>query len=588
MQRKTSATSTKSHPRIPPEHDGVQVNHCKSPICPNYGIAPRQSSVRGSNNYILDSRNKGISSCICTTCKEGFPLKSNLGIAEEIERIAAYLSPPSAVCCRNDACANHTDQVPVSTVGAYASFGKTAIGNPRWRCGACGKTFSQNIKATARQRESHKNKTIFKLLVNKMPVRRIIEVADIHPKTFYHRLDFLHRQCQAFAAHRERGLANLPIRRLYIGVDRQVYLVNWVVRKDKRNIQLSAIAAVDNEHGYCFGMHLNFDPSLDSEAIQAEVEKNGDLGMPYPHRRFARLWLNADHDDASEKSVTSKRRKLGLLSEIDETYAAALERDDIESPDVPSPVARLPEYGMQIHGEYTMYAHFFFLKRLLGNVQKWRFFIDQDSGLRAACLSAFHDEIRARTADVFYVRIARHMTVDEKRHMCNDAKALLAQAKVAHPGMKPQEVKLLLIKERLARMSPHGKWRDRWLDHPFPTMSEPEKAVAYLTDLGDYDEDHQAWLYNKASLHGVDSFFNQIRRRLSLLERPLRSKSNKGRIWNGYSPYNPGNVAKVLDIMRTVHNYILTGKHGKTPAELLGLAQAPLDYEDIIYFPSTD
>ena len=53
-----------------------------------------------------------------------------------------------------------------------------------------------------------------------MPIRRIIEVADIDPNAFYHRLDFLHRQRQAFAAHRERALANLAIRRLYIGVDR--------------------------------------------------------------------------------------------------------------------------------------------------------------------------------------------------------------------------------------------------------------------------------------------------------------------------------------------------------------------------------
>ena len=75
-----------------------------------------------------------------------------------------------------------------------------------------------------------------------------------------------------------------------------------------------------------------------------------------------------------------------------------------------------------------------------------------------------------------------------------------------------------------------------------------------------------------------------MRRRLSFLERPIHSKTNKGRIWYGYSPYDPGNVIKVLDIMRTVHNYILTGKDSKTPAERLGLAQAPLDYEDIIYF----
>ena len=133
-------------------------------------------------------------------------------------------------------------------------------------------------------------------------------------------------------------------------------------------------------------------------------------------------------------------------------------------------------------------------------------------------------------------------------------------------------------------MTAHGKWQDRWLDHPFPTMGEPEKAVAYLTDLGDYDEDHKAWLYNKASLHGVDSFFNQVRRRLSLLERPIHSKSNKGRIWNGYSPYNPGNVTKVLDIMRTVHNYVLPARMAKRRPNVLDLLKHRLDYENIIYF----
>jgi hypothetical protein len=225
----------------------------------------------------LDSRNKDISSCICTSCGEGFPLKSTLGIAAEVERMASYRLPPGTVRCRNEACANHCDRVAVGTAGAYASFGKIAIGNPRWR--VCGKTFSHDARATARQREHRKNKAIFKLLINKMPVRRIIEVAGIDPNTFYRRRDFLHRQCQAFAAHRERALANLVIRRLYLGVDRRDYLVNRLVRKDKRNIQRSAIAAVDNEHGYCFGVRLNFN------------------SLPHPHpspfgipRRSPELW----------------------------------------------------------------------------------------------------------------------------------------------------------------------------------------------------------------------------------------------------------------------------------------------------------
>jgi transposase-like protein len=186
------------HPRIPPEYSDIQVNFCKSPVCRNYGVPAEQTSVRGKNSYTLESRNEGISGCLCTACGEEFPLKSNLGIMEEVERMASYLSPLDILCCRHNACANYRNQVPVGTVGAYASFGKTAIGNPRWRCNVCAKTFSRNIKATARQRDHHKNKTIFKLLVNKMPVRRIIEVADIDPNTFYHRLDFLHRQSRRY------------------------------------------------------------------------------------------------------------------------------------------------------------------------------------------------------------------------------------------------------------------------------------------------------------------------------------------------------------------------------------------------------
>ncbi|MFT5085503.1 MAG: hypothetical protein ACI9Y1_003564 [Lentisphaeria bacterium] len=302
---------------------------------------------------------------------------------------------------------------------------------------------------------------------------------------FFQHQTYLHARVPRVNCVHECGVKLLDVN--YFGVDRQDYLANWLVRKDKRNVQLSAITTVYNEHSYCFGMHLNFDPSLDGE-----VEANGDLGMAYPHRRFARLWLNADHDLASKKSMATKRRKIGLQTQIDEAYEAASQSDDIESTDESSPGQRLPEYGMHAHGEYTMYGHFFFLKRRLSNVKKWRLFIDQDPGLRAACLSAFHDEIRSRTADVFYVRITKDMTVDEKRHRHNDTKTLFEQAKVAHPGMKLQEIKLMLIKECLAHMTPHGKWQDQWFDHPFPTIGEPDKAVAYLTDLNDYEEDHKA------------------------------------------------------------------------------------------------
>lgn len=129
-----------------------------------------------------------------------------------------------------------------------------------------------------------------------------------------------------------------------------------------------------------------------------------------------------------------------------------------------------------------------------------------------------------------------------------------------------------------------GPWRDRWVFHPLPTMAEPEKAVCYLTDFKDYDEDHLAWLYNKGSLHGVDSWFNQIRRRSSLLERGIPSRGNTGRRWYGYSPYKPEQIGEMLTILRACHNYIWVPEGRQdTPTMRLGLAKAPLDYNEIIY-----
>ena len=53
----------------------------------------------------------------------------------------------------------------------------------------------------------------------------------------------------------------------------------------------------------------------------------------------------------------------------------------------------LPKDGMQVRGEHTMYGHFFFLRKLLDNTEKVRFFLDQDSAFRAAYLSAFSDRV---------------------------------------------------------------------------------------------------------------------------------------------------------------------------------------------------
>lgn len=582
----SSANSVQS-PRIPPKIQSLQYNFCKNPKCTNYGVEPPQTSTRGvSGSYAIAGGGKGFPLLKCTCCGETPPLKSNIGITEEIERISSYLKitqVKSNRSCPNSDCTNHS--VPVGTKKAYRSFGTAASGAKRYQCAICHKTFSIP-KPTQGQHETHYNIEIFKLLVNKVPLSRIVNILEISWEVLYNRIDFIHRQCLAFAADRENQLKDLPIERLYLAIDKQDYEVNWTERKDKRNIVLSAMGSADNATGYVFGIHPNFDHTLDKTAIEQDAIAIQDASKAEPFKKYARLWLESDYEKAS-KTYKSKKPTATLTDEINETYNVANQREDIEAFDVKTAQQKLPNYGLQVRAEYTMIAHFYFLKNLMGNVGKWRFFMDQESGIRSACLSAFKDEITQKRTEAFYVKIEKNFTVDEKRKFKANSKKSFDAIQATYPQLSEEAIKLEMLKQEIQSVTPLGSWKDKWVKHPLPSMSESNKAMCWLTEHQDFDLNHQAWLYNKASLHGIDSFFEKIRRRIAMFERPVHSSANNGRTWNGYAAYNPAMVVKMLEIFRVVHNFIDTRKEDgekTTPAMRLGLAKAPLDYKTILYF----
>ncbi len=580
--------------RVPPAIDGIQVNFCKNPTCANFGVPPKVGSKRGGSrtspppapgmgDYVVVAAGKGFPVLKCKLCGEYPPIKSNLGIAEEVARLSSYLYRYSEPTCPNPACLNHG--VGISAGAAYYhAFGLTDIGSQRYRCRRCGKTFSVG-KSTRRQRMPHKNRDVFMDLMNKAPFNRICEKHSINISTVYRKLDFIHQQCLAFVAAREQKLADgMPIPRLYLATDRQDYAINWSFRKDKRNVVLHAVGTADQEAGYVFGMHLNFDAALDSGAVEKAALACADYAVAYPHRRHARLWLQGDYAEAVAKSVKRPAASGTLEAEISGTYETAVRRDDVEVFEAPSREEQLPLRGMQVHAEYTLYGHFIHLRRLLPGVEKFRFYLDQDSGMRAACLAGFQPEIAARRADAFYVRIQKETTTTQKRAAVYSAKRRFQLAQDEHPGLREDEVKVLMMMDEISRMREIGPWADRWATHAQPTSSEPEKAMCYLTDYGDLDPSHLARLYLRASLHPIDRFFQQVRRRLSLLERPIGTASKAGRTWYGYSAYRPESIVKVLEIFRVYYNYCLAGQDKKTPAMRLGLAKAVIDPQEILYF----
>lgn len=581
--------SSKAHERIPSAIHGIQVNFCKNPHCQNYGVpasSEPQRVGRGAgarrDKYRVGMNMGPVRPILrCQLCGESLPMKSNQGIFEELIRISAYIDRP---CCPTTSCPNYGLSLEGNRE-LYQAFGSAKSGAKRYRCKACGATFSSRRPGipTKLHKKPHKNATVFRALVNKAPFRRICEMADISSPTLYDKIDFLHRQCLAFIAEREKHLPNRKAPRAYVGVDRQEYTLNWPDRNDRRNSSLWAVGSADNVTGYVFGVHLNHDHSLDLQDIERDALASGDYQMTQPFRKYARLWLKGEYLESVQRSRGILSSSTGSLpGDISTRYAQALQRGDIETPDEFTSDFVLPPRGVQVHAAYTIYAHFLLLRRLLGSVEKTRFFLDQDSGMRAGCLAAFEDMIKQRRCDAFYVRINSMLSIDERRRVVRQTRQAFEKVKGAHPGLTDSRIKLMMLKESLTQVAAFGKWQDKWVFHPFPSMSEPAKAMCYLTDIQGYDDDHKAWLYNKASLHAIDRFFMMARRRLQLLERPLTG-GRPGQRFYIYSPYDPEIVAKVLDIFRVWYNYIFhVGK--QTAATRLGLAKGPVTYEDIIYY----
>ena len=288
-------------PRIPPTIAGLQYNFCKNIECSQFGLISNNKPKSKSHKkpYTFVSGGKNYPLLKCNECGESPPLKSNHGIVSEINRISGYLKPEKDVYCSNKDCENHT--VPLGTEKAYRSFGKTRGGASRYQCKKCFKTFSIPLP-TQYQHDTHQNKMIFKMLVNKVALARIVNMLEISWEVLYHRMDFIHKQCLAFAASRERNLKYLPIERLHLAVDRQDYVVNWTERKDKRNVILSSVASADNKTGYIFGIHPNFDATVNREEIEADAKLCGDHKFPPPHRVYPQYWLEADYRESLKKN----------------------------------------------------------------------------------------------------------------------------------------------------------------------------------------------------------------------------------------------------------------------------------------------
>ncbi|MBO9193368.1 IS1 family transposase [Rhizobium sp. 16-449-1b] len=562
--------------RLPLPYQGVNVNFCKNPHCPNFGIEAELEDQRGrsssnSRSAYRVTGKKSESDLLCMTCGGYSVVKSNKAVWEEFERHLQALALPHGHRCTKVTCSNHTKPLD-SHPGEYYRHGTNASGDLRYRCRECRTTFSA-AKGHARQRTSHENKTVFQLLVAKVALTRIAQVTGLNIKTVYDKIDFIHGQCVKFVAERERRLPTMDLGDMRLCTDMQDYMVNWPTKRLRKTIQFRAIATSCLNTGYVLACHPQLDLRLSTVEVQKLVNECGDLLKRPAFREYARLWNFEDYASALQLPE-------GAFLPV---------REDQESPEHMTDDRQLPKQGAMVHIDYLAIGHFRYLRHLLGRADRVTFTLDADPGLPTAVLASWVDKAMAKKLDVAVMSFDKNATIDEKNDSVAKSNKLKADAEENYPFIHPflawlthflkiSGLDWLSSTERSERLRTSG------VHYPYINKSEPGKHVRLYTDDGSRMSLQIARVLHDISLHQVDRFFMQVRRSIAGLERAPSYPRRASRKWYLYGFYSPDMVEKTLVIFRTYFNFIAKGKDGKTPAMRLGLAKGPVRFEDILYF----
>lgn len=134
---------------------------------------------------------------------------------------------------------------------------------------------------------------------------------------------------------------------------------------------------------------------------------------------------------------------------------------------------------------------------------------------------------------------------------------------------------------------PQQKFDNVKIEHTMPSIDEGVRYVDCITNLSDKSPIEVANYLARVNSHSINALFNQIRRSISILERPLVTAGGEGKSYI-YSNYNPKCAQYSITILRTFYNFCWTFKSGNgdvlTPAQRIGITDKQFNYNDIIFF----
>lgn len=251
---------------------------------------------------------------------------------------------------------------------------------------------------------------------------------------------------------------------------------------------------------------------------------------------------------------------------------------------------------------YSLMAHLEVIKQYVNEARYTRLFADADEGFELGIGLVMKEQIAASKLYPVLVKAERN-----NASQMQDKRAWSEQVLLKH-GITMSDIKRAKVdREKLAQISQQywaaemhkrtiesGSAKSEWLVHPFP-KSRHSVQVKPLVGFHGAISVSQTLSENllDVSTYGVDNYFQMIRRRINMFERPITSATNSKR-WNGYASYNPKWAVMIIEILRVYNNYVLTDEkslknkglyqEATTPAQKLGITDKKYTIEDILDF----
>lgn len=583
----------------------IQMNHCTNPLCKNFGLPQEQFNIKGKPSRYRISGNDRQKSIRCNPDKRDMDdvqpqncnvkILSNWSLSEEIERLIRINSLKAIEPdyeFHKDSCT--LDSTPFKASKDFYKRGVSKAKSQIYQCKTC-KKYTNVLPTKQRNTSYHQQRNeilplFARQLVNKTPINRTCEILQISKGTYYQKLEWLYRCCLEFLETREtKPLAKKSFDQMSLNTDKLHYVLNNVLKRgqgknssrhlDEKQLPTHIVGTADTVSNYVFRTDIAYDWDASIDKIEDDTQNFKEDHLNDFQRRNDRFGKYSHSPMLPTKNDT-------------ETFP---EYQDLSKK---FQARRLYVDGLHVNSGYTTKAQLWLIKNQL-NVQKWRFITDNDDSLINSYQRVFKDEILSKDAHQMVCTTDKTLTRNQaQKTFFRSIRALKDWGKQkGYEKFSLRQIALFYIEDDLKnghrfhnqQVSKNGEiyytHASNPMKHPIPTSDRGHRELDILTDVSHLTDFEQAALLLNTNDNAINSFLQIIRRRLSILERPLLTARGDGKSYI-YANFYPRYSQMAITILRTYYNFCLPYRSQgvkKTPAERLGIADRVYTWEDIIY-----